>query len=434
MDVLDAAKRARSASRNMVGVSGETRNKALLAIADEIDKQKERIKEVNSEDTEQASKTNLATPLIKRLNLNDSKIADLTKGLRDLAKLEDPIGKTLLSKQLDEGLELYKVTCPIGVIGAVFESRPDALVQIATLCLKSGNAIILKGGSEAARTNEFLAGLIRNSIRKFDGIPEDMVQLLETREDLARLLELDEYVDLLIPRGSSELVRFIKKNTTIPVLGHAEGICHEYVHADAALDMAVEICYDAKTQYPAVCNALNTLLVHQDVADAFLSKMGERYQEAHVELRGDEKTRKILLYAKEAVEEDWSTEHLDLILNVKVVDSLQQAIDHINRYSSHHTDGIVTESEERGRKFLRDVDSAVVLQNASTRFSDGYRFGFGAEVGISTNKIHARGPVGLDGLVTYKYMIVGAGHVVSSYVGKSAKAFNHRNLEKHWDP
>ena len=433
MDVLDAAKRARVAARNMVSVSGETRNKAFLVIADEINKQKERIKKVNSEDAEKASKTNLATPLMKRLKLDDSKIADLIKGLKELAELEDPVGKTLLSKQLDEGLELYKVTCPIGVIGSVFESRPDALVQIAALCLKSGNSVILKGGSEAARTNEFLAALIRNSIKQSHEIPEDVVQLLETREDFTRLLQLDEYVDLLVPRGSSELVRFIKKNTTIPVLGHAEGICHEYVDDSAALDKAVEICYDAKVQYPAVCNALNTLLVHNDVADAFLSKMGRKFQEVHVELRGDEKTRKILPNAKEAVERDWSTEHLDLILNVKIVDSLQQAIDHVNRYSSHHTDGIVTENEESARKFLREVDSAVVLQNASTRFSDGYRFGFGAEVGISTNKIHARGPVGLDGLVTYKYIIIGSGQVVSSYVGKSAKAFNHRAQEKQWN-
>ncbi len=434
LDVLDAAKRARLAARNIAGVNCETRNKALLAIADEIDKQKERIKEANSRDADQASKINLAMPLMKRLKFDDSKVAILTKGLRDLAGLEDPIGKTLFSKQLDKGLELYKVTCPIGVIGAVFESRPDALIQIATLCLKSGNAVILKGGSEAARTNEFLAGLIRNSIAQAHGIPQDMVQLLETREDLAKLLELDEYVDLIIPRGSSEFVRFVKNNTTIPVLGHAEGICHEYVDEDADLDMAVEVCYDAKVQYPAVCNALNTLLIHQDIADAFLPKMGKRFQDAHVELRGDEKTIKILPYAKEAAERDWSKEHLDLILNVKIVDSLQQAIDHINRYSSHHTDAIVTQSEENARKFLNEVDSAVVLQNASTRFSDGYRFGFGAEVGISTNKIHARGPVGLDGLVTYKYIVVGEGQVVSSYVGKNAKTFNHRTLEKHWNP
>ena len=434
MDVLDAARVARSAAREMAGVSGETKDRLILAIAEEIDKQKERIKEVNSRDTDQASKIDLPTPMIKRLRLDDPKIADLTKGLRLLAQLEDPVGKTLLCTQLDDGLELYRVTSPIGVIGAIFESRPDALVQIATLCLKSGNAVILKGGSEAARTNVFLTGLIRRSIKQFTEIPEDIVQLVETRTDFTKLLKLDEYVDLLVPRGSSELVRYIKRHTIIPVLGHAEGICHEYVDADADLDMAAEICYDAKVQYPAVCNAMNTLLVHKDIADVFLPKLGKRYKEAHVQLRGDKKTRKILPYAKEAVERDWSTEHLGLILNIRVVDSLQQAIDHVNQYGSHHTDGIVTENTQNGKKFLREVDSAVVIQNASTRFSDGYRFGFGAEVGISTNKIHARGPVGLDGLVTYKYVVVGRGHVVSSYVGSNAKSFSHRLLEKTWNP
>jgi len=434
LDVLDAARRARSAAREMAGVRGEIKDKAILAIAEGIDDQKERIKQVNSTDIDEASKADLRTTLVKRLRLDDPKISELTRGLMVLVDLEDPVRKTLLSSQLDDGLELYKVTCPIGVIGAVFESRPDALVQIAALCLKSGNAVILKGGSEATRTNTFLTELIRNSIRQFPEIPEDSVQLVETREDLAKLLELDEYVDLVLPRGSSELVRFIKGNTTIPVLGHAEGICHEYVDADADLDTAVEICYDAKVQHPAVCNAMNTLLVHKDVADVLLSKMGERYKEAGVELRGDKRAREILSGAKEAVERDWSTEHLDLILNVRIVDSLQQAIDHINKYGSHHTDGIVTKNEENGKKFLSEVDSAVVLQNASTRFSDGYRFGFGAEVGISTNKLHARGPVGLDGLVTYKYIIVGAGHVVSSYVGKNAKTFSHRILEKRWNP
>ncbi len=434
MDVLDVARRARSAAREMANVGGEARNKAILAIAEQMQSQKERIKEVNSEDVGEASKSGLGTPLIRRLRLDDEKIAELTNGLRLLAELEDPVGKTLLASQLDDGLELYKVSCPIGVIGAIFESRPDALVQIASLCLKSGNAVILKGGREAARSNEFLAGLIRSSIRHAPKIPEDCVQLVEAREDIVKLLKLDEYVDLLVPRGSSEMVRYIRRNTMIPVLGHAEGICHEFVDADADLDKAVEICYDAKVQYPAVCNAVNTLLVHKDVADVFLSKMGERYKEARVELRGDNRAREILSGAKEAVERDWSTEHLDLILNVRIVDSVQQAIDHINKYGSHHTDGIVTENGENGKKFLSEVDSAVVLQNASTRFSDGYRFGFGAEVGISTNKLHARGPVGLDGLVTYKYIIVGAGHVVASYVGKNAKTFSRRILEKRWNP
>ena len=431
LSVLERARAARSAALKMGNVSIEIRNKAILAISEEIDRQKVQIEEVNSRDVSDASKNGLPVPLIKRLRLDDSKIGDLRKGLELLAELEDPVGKTLYSSEMDHGLELYKVTCPIGVIGAIFESRPDVLVQIATLCIKSGNAVILKGGAETARTNLFLTGLIRRTIGLF-AIPEDSVQLIETRDDVSELLKLDEYVDLLVPRGSSSLVKHVKANSRIPVLGHAEGICHEYVDADADLDMAVDICYDAKVQYPAVCNAMNTLLVHKDVALAFLPRMNERYGEAHVELRGDEGTRKILPYAKEAGDRDWSTEYLDLILNIRVVDSLEQAIAHINHYSSHHTDGIVTENNENAKKFLSEVDSSVVVHNASTRFSDGYRFGFGAEVGISTGKIHARGPVGLDGLVTYKYIVAGTGQIVSSYVGESAKPFTHKALNKSW--
>ena len=429
--MLERARAARSAALKMANVSSEMKNKAILAISEAMDRQKVQIEEVNSRDVSDASKNGLPVPLIKRLRLDDSKIGDLRKGLELLAELEDPVGKTLYSSEMDHGLELYKVTCPIGVIGAIFESRPDVLVQIATLCLKSGNAVILKGGAETARTNLFLTGLIRKTIGLFE-IPEDSVQLIETRDDVSELLKLDEYVDLLVPRGSSSLVKHVKANSRIPVLGHAEGICHEYVDADANLDMAVDICYDAKVQYPAVCNAMNTLLVHKDVALAFLPRMNERYGEAHVELRGDERTRKILPHAKEAGDRDWSTEYLDLILNIRVVDSLEQAIAHINHYSSHHTDGIVTENNENAKKFLSEVDSSVVMHNASTRFSDGYRFGFGAEVGISTGKIHARGPVGLDGLVTYKYIVAGKGQIVSSYVGESAKPFTHRALNKSW--
>jgi glutamate-5-semialdehyde dehydrogenase len=418
----------------MATAGSETKNRAIVAIAEQLDAQKDRIAEANSKDVAKAAKSNLAVPLIKRLKLDEAKVAELLKGLKLLAELEDPVGKTLLASQLDDGLELYKITCPIGVVGAIFESRPDALVQIATLCLKSGNAVILKGGSEAAATNEFLADLIRKSIGSLRGIPEDAVQLVEAREDVMKLLALDEYVDLLVPRGSSEMVRHIRKNTAIPVLGHAEGICHEYVDAEADMAKAIEICYDAKVQYPAVCNAMNTLLVHKSIAEDILPKMAERYKEANVELRCDREARTILPYAKEATEADWSTEYLSLILNIRIVDSLQQAIDHINKYGSHHTDGIVTENRENAKTFLGEVDSGVVLQNASTRFSDGYRFGFGAEVGISTNKLHARGPVGLDGLVTYKYIVTGAGHVVSTYTGKNAKSFNHRILGKRWNP
>jgi glutamate-5-semialdehyde dehydrogenase len=432
LDILEVAERARAAALKMSSLSSEAKDKAILAIAEEIDKQRLELNTVNSDDVKEAEKANLAAPLMKRLKLDDSKIDDMIKGLRSLAQLEDPVGKTLLSIEMDEDLELYKVTCPIGVIGAIFESRPDALVQISTLCLKSGNAVILKGGSEAARTNHFLTELIRRALGRSNEIPEDSVQLVETREDIAKLLKLDEYVDLLIPRGSGSLVQYIKENSKIPVLGHTEGICHEYVDAEADLDMAVEICYDAKVQYPAVCNAMETLLVHKDIAEKFLPRMAERYKEAKVELRGDAKTREILPGIKEATEEDWRTEYLDLILSIKVVDSIQEAIDHVNRYGSHHTDGIVTQNEENARTFLSEVDSAVVLHNASTRFSDGYRFGFGAEVGISTEKIHARGPVGLDGLVIYKYIVSGSGQVISSYVGKSAKPYTHKKLNKIW--
>ncbi len=434
MNMLEIARRARAAALRMSSVSGEVKNRAILAIAEEIDGQKAQLEEANSRDVDEASKAGLATPLVKRLKLDGQKINGLTKGLRSLAQLEDPVGKTMLSIEMDHGLELYKVTCPIGVIGAIFESRPDALVQIATLCLKSGNAVILKGGAEAAKTNQFLAELIRETIKGFSEIPEDAVQLVETREDFAKLLKLDEYVSLLIPRGSSSLVKYIKENSKIPVLGHTEGVCHEYVDADADLDMALKICYDAKVQYPAVCNAMETLLVHKRIAEKFLPRMAQLYSEANVELRGDARTREILTNVKEATEEDWRTEYLDLILSTKVVDSLQEAIDHINHYGSHHTDGIITQNRENAKRFLNEVDSAVVLHNASTRFSDGYRFGLGAEVGISTEKIHARGPVGLEGLVTYKYIVTGSGQVVSTYIGKNAKPFTHRKLSKTWNP
>jgi len=434
MNMLEIARRARAAALRMSSVSGEVKNRAILAIAEEIDGQKAQLEEANSRDVDEASKAGLATPLVKRLKLDGQKINDLTKGLRSLAQLEDPVGKTMLSIEMDHGLELYKVTCPIGVIGAIFESRPDALVQIATLCLKSGNAVILKGGAEAAKTNQFLAELIRETIKGFSEIPEDAVQLVETREDFTKLLKLDEYVSLLIPRGSSSLVKYIKENSKIPVLGHTEGVCHEYVDADADLDMALKICYDAKVQYPAVCNAMETLLVHKRIAEKFLPRMAQLYSEANVELRGDARTREILTNVKEATEEDWRTEYLDLILSIKVVDSLQEAIDHINHYGSHHTDGIITQNRENAKRFLNEVDSAVVLHNASTRFSDGYRFGLGAEVGISTEKIHARGPVGLEGLVTYKYIVTGSGQVVSTYIGKNAKPFTHRKLSKTWNP
>jgi glutamate-5-semialdehyde dehydrogenase len=414
----------------MANVDGETKNRALLAIAEAIETQRKQIENTNAKDVRNAQKAGTPSPLIKRLKLDSVKIEEMAKGLRSLVQLDDPVGKVLLATEMDQGLELYKVTCPIGVVGSVFESRPDALVQIAALCLKSGNAVILKGGSEAMLTNQFLSDLIRKTVQDSAQLPEDAVQLVETREAVEKLLKLDEYVDLLVPRGSGELVKYIRDHSKIPVLGHTEGVCHEYVDADADVKMAIAICYDAKVQYPAACNAMETLLVHRNIAESFLPQMAQRYREAHVELRGDEASRNIVPGLAEATEEDWGKEYLDLILSIKIVNSVEEAISHINRFGSHHTDGIITRNEKNAHKFLREVDSAVVLHNASTRFSDGYRFGMGAEVGISTQKTHARGPVGLEGLVTYKYLVLGSGQVVSSYMGEKARPFTHRRLEK----
>ena len=412
LEVLEIARRARKAALKMSNVNTDSKNQAILEIAKEIDSARLKLQEINGSDVNAATKDDLQSSLLKRLKLNNSKIDDIIKGLQSLADLDDPVGKTLFSIEMDQGLELFKVSCPIGVIGAIFESRPDALVQISSLCLKSGNAVILKGGSEANKTNQFLSELIREKIAESNVIPKNSVQL--------------------IPRGSSSLVKFIKENSKIPVLGHTEGICHEYVDKDVDLNMAVEICYDAKVQYPAVCNAMETLLVHKDIAKQFLPQIAQKYEEAKVELRGDTKTREILPEIKKASEKDWQTEYLDLILSIKIVESLQEAIDHINYFGSHHTDGIITKNKDRKQKFLNEVDSAVVLHNASTRFSDGYRFGFGAEVGISTEKIHARGPMGLEGLVSYKYIILGNGQIVSSYTGKNAKQFTHKFQDKTW--
>ena len=429
---MEVAERARAAMLGISNSSLETRNKIILTIANEIEAERERLKDENAKDVQDASDASLRGSVVKRLELDDPKIDAIIKGLMAVAKLADPINQTVSALELDHGLELYRVTCPIGVVAAIFESRPDALVQIASLCLKSANAAILKGGKEAMRSNRLLTESIRRSIRRVGEIPEDSVQMIETREDIDTLLKLDKYVDLLLPRGSSSLVNYVKENSRIPVLGHSEGLCHEFVDVDADLDMAVEICYDAKVQNPAPCNAMNTLLVHKSIYEKFLPKLSKRFEHPYVELRGDERARRILPQTKAATEEDWSTEYLDLILAVRVVDSIEEAIDHINHYSAHHTDGIITKNMITAKQFLRNVNSAVTLHNASTRFSDGYRFGLGAEVGVSTGKFHARGPVGLEGLVTYKYVVAGNGQVVSTYVGKNPKSFTHKKLNKTW--
>ncbi len=427
MSIAETAAAAKAACMRLAAVTTQVKNAALAEIAKALKGGRAEIIAANKNDVAKAEKENLAAPLLKRLKFDEGKIADVVAGIESLIKLDDPVGRTLAAVELDEGLELYKVSCAIGVIGVIFESRPDALVQISTLCLKSGNAVLLKGGSEATETNRILAKVIAEASEKA-GLPKGWIQLLETREDVAEMLKLDEYIDLIIPRGSNEFVRYIMNNTNIPVLGHADGICHVYVDGDADLDMAVNIAVDSKCQYVAVCNAAETLLVDEKIAKDFLPKVKAALEAHSVEIRGCEKTRGII-GARPAAEADWSTEYLDYIISIKVVAGLDEAIEHINRYGSNHTDAIVTGDKNKAAKFMDLVDSAGVFWNCSTRFSDGYRYGLGAEVGISTSKLHARGPVGLEGLVLYKYRLIGTGQIVADYAGKSAKKkFSHQRL------
>ena len=430
MNITEIATAAKSASVSLAAVKTDVKNDALAEIAKALIKRSAEIVSANKEDLAAAEKSNLSAPLLKRLKFDENKIADVCAGIDSLIKLDDPVGKTIAATELDDGLELYKVSCPIGVIGVIFESRPDALVQISTLCLKSGNAVLLKGGSEAARTNRILADLISNASEKA-GLPNGWIGLLETRQDVAEMLGLDEHIDLLVPRGSNEFVRHIMDNTNIPVLGHADGICHVYIDGEADLDMAVNIAVDSKCQYVAVCNAAETLLVDDKIASSFLPKAKQALEEKGVELRGCEKTRAEISVSA-ATEKDWGTEYLDKILSIKVVGGIDEAIEHINRFGSGHTDAIVTADKEKADKFMDLVDSANVFWNCSTRFSDGLRYGFSAEVGISTNKIHARGPVGLEGLMTYKWKLVGAGQIVADYSGGSGKGFRHKKLSKDY--
>ncbi|MCJ7778115.1 MAG: glutamate-5-semialdehyde dehydrogenase [Sedimentisphaerales bacterium] len=439
-EVEGIAKSAKSASIQLAVVKTDVKNKALAEIAKALQQRADEIISANKKDLAAAEKNNLPAPLLKRLKFDQNKIAEVCDGIKTLIKLDDPVGKTLTAMELDKDLKLYKVTCPIGVIGVVFESRPDALIQISTLCLKSGNAVLLKGGSEAANTNQILADIIARTSEKA-GLPKGWLNLLQTRQDVTEMLAQDDYIDLIIPRGSNEFVRYIMDNTNIPVLGHADGICHVYVDGDADLDMAVNITVDSKCQYVATCNAAETLLVDSKIAPVFLPKVKTALEQKNVgstssprvELRGCLKTAAII-DVKPATEEDWSTEYLDYILSIKVVDGVDEAIEHINRYGSAHTDAIVTNNKEKAEKFMDIVDSANVFWNCSTRLSDGYRYGLGAEVGISTNKIHARGPVGMEGLVIYKWKLLGTGQIVADYTGQDAKKkFTHKKIQRSAD-
>ncbi len=427
MSIEQIAASAKLASIQLAAIKTETKNKALAEIADALRQRSSDIIAANKEDLDAGQKKNLAAPLLKRFKFDDSKIADVCSGIDSLIKLDDPVGETISATELDEGLELYKVSCPIGVIGVVFESRPDALVQISTLCLKSGNAALLKGGSEARRTNKILAEVICQACEKA-GLPDGWLGLLETREDVSSMLALDSYIDLIIPRGSNEFVKYIMDNTNIAVLGHADGICHVYIDGDADLEIAVNIAVDSKCQYVAVCNAAETLLVDEKIAKDFLPKVKLSLEEKNVEIRGCEKTLSII-DAKQASDNDWSTEYLDYTLSIKVVADMDEAIAHINKYGSGHTDAIVTANKENAAKFMALVDSGDVFWNCSTRFSDGFRYGLGAEVGISTNKIHARGPVGLEGLLIYKWKLLGKGQIVADY-SSGEKQFTHKKLDK----
>jgi len=405
------AQAAQTASYVMAGLSSQNKNEALRAIAEALLVNQTKIVDENRKDLAEAEKTGLATPLIKRLLFDESKIKSVVEGIYSLISLSDPVGRQLLGTQMDEGLSLYRVTCPIGVIGIIFESRPDALVQIASLCLKAGNAVLLKGGSEAAHTNRILSEVIETASIEA-GMPPGWIALLESRSDVESMLKLDEHIDLIIPRGSNSFVQYIMQNSNIPVLGHADGVCHVYVHQKTDPDMAVRLVVDSKTQYVAVCNAAETLLIDESVASELLPFIAKALEEKHVILHGDDKAAAI--WPMKGVDE-WHHEYLDYEMSVKVVKDEREAIAHINPYGSGHTDAIITEDEETALRFMQAVDSGSVMWNCSTRFSDGFKYGFGAEVGISTSKIHARGPVGLEGLVTYKYKVFGKGQIVEDY-------------------
>jgi glutamate-5-semialdehyde dehydrogenase len=433
------ARRARRAALDLAPLDTAIKNQALEAVRAALIERRAEITGANRRDKADAAievdAGRLSSSLFKRLDLEDSKFDAVLAGVDDVRRLPDPIGQVTLATRLDEGLDLYRVTCPLGVIGVIFEARPDAAVQIAVLALKSANAVILKGGTEARRTNAALVEAIREGLARVPRFPVDAVQLLTSRDEVEQLLTEDECVDLIIPRGSNELVRSIQSKTRIPVLGHADGICAIYVDRAANPDRAVRVVVDAKTQYPAVCNATETLLIHAGVLDSCWPRIAAALLAARVEIRADERARARVADAIAVRPEDFDTEFLDLTIAVKTVDDLDAAIEHINEHGSHHTDAIVTEDAAAAERFLSRVDSAGVFHNASTRFADGYRYGFGAEVGVSTNKTHARGPVGLDGLVIYKYRLYGHGHVVADYspradAGAPVRSWMHRPIER----
>ncbi len=421
----EQVRKVKQAAPKLAATTNEQRNAALTAVREALLQHQAEIFEANKQDLAQAEADGVSGPVRKRLKFDEGKLRDVTAGISDLTKMEDPLFQTQFARELDEGLVLKRVTCPIGVIGVIFEARPDALVQISALCIKSGNCVILKGGREALRSNKKLFDIIHEAIIDA-GLPADSMMQLEARSEINELLECHESVDLLIPRGSNAFVQYIMNHTKIPVMGHADGICHIYVDKDADLAKAVPIIVDAKTQYVSACNTVETLLVHEAIKDQLLPMLKEALDAKKVELRGTKDVAAVVDCVL-STEADDKTEYLDYILSAKTVKNMDEAIDHINHFGSHHTDCIITENPDAAEHFMNLVDSAGVYQNCSTRFADGYRYGFGAEVGISTGKLHARGPVGLEGLVSYKYKLYGTGQIVDDYAS-GKKQFHFKNL------
>lgn len=426
MNIHDETLKMKLASPLLSALSLETRNKALALIRESLNAHKEEIFEANRKDLALAEETGVPAPVKKRLKFDEAKLSDVTEELTGLMALPDPLRNITLARELDQGLTLYRVTCPIGVIGVIFEARPDALVQISSLCLKSGNCAILKGGKETTWTNRDLFSLIHQAAIDA-GLPENCLLQAEQHNEIDELLECHDTVDLLIPRGSNAFVQYIMNHTNIPVLGHADGVCHIYVDKEYDKETALPLIVDAKTQYPAACNAVETVLIHRDVAKDLLPDLAKALKDAGVKLRGTEEVNEITPVEIIPESESFHHEYVDLIIALKIVGGVDEAIQHINTYGSHHTDCILTQNAETAEKFMTLVDSANVYQNASTRFADGFRYGFGAEVGISTSKIHARGPVGLEGLLSYKYKLFGHGDIVGDYAS-GKKHFIHKDL------
>lgn len=416
----------KSASPSMAASTLSMRNQTLLALADSLRSHAEEIFAANREDLAAAQRDKLSSALLSRLKFDEQKLLSSISGLESLSALPDPTGRVLLKRELDRGLVLTKVTVPIGVIGIIFEARPDAMIQVASLCIKSGNCAVLKGGKESLHTNRLLFSLIYDCALKCDLPPACLLHATEHAQ-ITELLSFDHLVDLLIPRGSNAFVRYIMDHTNIPVMGHAGGVCHIYVDRDADTESALPIILDAKTQYPAACNAVETLLIHRDLASTFLPAVTQLLRTSGVQIRGTREVMELLAGTDIMEDADFTTEYNDRILSIKLVSGVEEAVLHINTYGSHHTDTILTENDKTAEYFLQRVDSAGVYRNCSTRFADGYRYGFGAEVGIATGKLHARGPVGLDGLVTYKYRLIGEGQTVTEYAS-GEKQFHHRDL------